>query len=124
MSPTQKTTLWEPPNRKYHCASCVVATYARKVFSVSKRDRGRLADMLDCLERNDVITNKRTLDYLRQERNVHAHEVLDDRESLRRDALAIAKLYIQNIVYLWKERCKLEGKYFEAHGFAEVWNGG
>jgi len=86
------------------------AAAARNVFPVSKRDRGRLADMLDCLERNGVITNKRTLEYLRQERNVHAHEVLDDRESLRRDAPAIATLYIQNITHLWKERRKLEGK--------------
>ena len=84
------------------------AAAATKVFPVSKRDRGRLADMVDCLERNGVITNKRTLDYLRQERNVHAHKVLDNREALRRDAPAIAKLYIQNIAYLWKERCKLE----------------
>lgn len=86
------------------------AAASRKLFPVSKRDRGRLTDMLDCLERNGVITNKRTLEYLRQERDVHAHEVLDDREPLRRDAPAIAKLYIQNIVYLWKERCKLEGQ--------------
>lgn len=69
------------------------------VISATDHDKRNLANRLDCLVRNGIITNKRTVDYLRQERNARAHE-LGERQAMMREAPELARLYVKNIADL------------------------
>jgi hypothetical protein len=78
---------------------------AKKVISATDHDKRNLANRLDCLTREGIITNKRTVDYLRHERNARAHE-LGERQAMMREAPELARLYVKNIADLQE---KIEG---------------
>lgn len=71
----------------------------KRIISATDHDKRNLANRLDCLVRNGIITNRRTVDYLRQERNARAHE-LGERQAMMREAPELAQLYIKNIADL------------------------
>lgn len=79
---------------------------AKRVISATDHDKRNLANRLDCLVRNGIITNKRTVDYLRQERNARAHE-LGERQTMMREAPELARLYVKNIADLQEKIVKL-----------------
>lgn len=76
---------------------------AKNAFQISNKDLGRLVDMIDCIERNGIITQKHHLTLLREHRNERAHgdiPNLIERKKLMQYAPFLGDLYINYIVLL------------------------
>lgn len=83
---------------------------AKNVFQVTSKDLERLVDMINCLERNKVITEKHHLTLLREHRNERAHGDIpnfDERQKLIKHAPFLGDMYIKYIVLLNEKRQKL-----------------
>lgn len=90
--------------------SFLMLAKAKNVFSVSSKDLGRLVDMIDCIEKNNVITQKHHLTLLREHRNERAHgdiPNLTERQKLMQYAPFLGDLYINYIILLNDKRQKL-----------------
>jgi hypothetical protein len=82
----------------------------KKAFTVTSADLEKLASMIDCLERNKIISEKHVLTFLRQDRNERAHGKIpssEERERLSQDAPHSAGLFIQYISILNKKKQEL-----------------
>ncbi|MCL4530118.1 MAG: hypothetical protein M1282_11970, partial [Chloroflexi bacterium] len=82
----------------------------KNTFPVSSKDLSRLVDMIDCVERNMVITQKHHLALLREQRNERAHgniPNIEERQKLMQYAPFLGDLYIKYIVLLNDKRQKL-----------------
>jgi S-ribosylhomocysteine lyase LuxS involved in autoinducer biosynthesis len=82
----------------------------KKVFTVTTADLEKLASMIDCVERNKIISEKHVLTFLRQDRNERAHGKIpssEERERLLQDAPHSAGLFIQYISILNKKKQEL-----------------
>jgi hypothetical protein len=82
----------------------------KNIFPVSSKDLGRLVDMIDCIEKNGVVTQKHHLTLLREHRNERAHgdiPNLTERKKLMQYAPFLGDLYITYIVLFNDKRQKL-----------------
>jgi len=76
-------------------------------FPVSNKDLGRLVDMIDCVKKNDVITQKHHLTLLREHRNERAHgDILNltECQKLMQYAPFLGDLYIDYIILVSNKR--------------------
>lgn len=83
---------------------------AKNTFLVVNKDLERLVDMIDCVERNKVITQKHHLTLLRENRNERAHGDVSnftERQKLMQHAPFLGDLYIKYIILLNDKRHKL-----------------
>jgi hypothetical protein len=90
--------------------SFLILAKTKNAFPVSSKDLGRLVDMIDCIERNKVITQKHHLTLLREHRNERAHgdiPNLAERQKLMQYAPFLGDLYINYILLLNEKRQKL-----------------
>lgn len=88
----------------------LIEARAKKSFPVSKNDLERLANMIDCVERNKIITQKHHLTLLREHRNERAHgdiPNLSERQKLMQYAPFLGDLYIKYIILINDKRQKL-----------------
>jgi len=75
----------------------------KNIFPVTSGDLDRLASMIDCVERNRVITKKHHLTLLREQRNERAHghiPNLIERQKLLQYAPFLVDLYLEYIILL------------------------
>jgi hypothetical protein len=82
----------------------------QNAFPVSNHDLSKLAFMIDCIERNNIIGEKHILTFLRQERNERAHGVIpsfEERQNLMKHAPYLAGLFIHYIIFLNEKRIEL-----------------
>lgn len=90
--------------------SFLLQAKSKNAFPVSKNDLERLANMIDCVERNKIITQKHHLTLLREHRNERAHgdvPNLAERKKLMQYAPFLGDLYITYIVLFNNKRQKL-----------------
>lgn len=83
---------------------------AVNAFLVTRNDLSRLANMIDCVTRENIIQRKHRLTFLRQERNEGAHGNIperEDREKLMQDAPFLAGSYIDHIIVFHEKRIDL-----------------
>lgn len=83
---------------------------AKNSFQVSNKDLERLVDMINCLERNKLITEKHHLTLLREHRNERAHGDIpnvEERQKLLKHAPFLGDMYIKYTVLLNDMRQKL-----------------
>ncbi|MCA9948751.1 MAG: hypothetical protein KDE48_03825 [Anaerolineales bacterium] len=83
---------------------------AVNAFQVTRNDLSRLANMIDCVTRENIIQRKHRLTFLRQERNERAHGNIlerEEREKLMQDAPFLAGSYIDHIIVFHKKRIDL-----------------
>lgn len=88
----------------------LIEARAKKSFPVSNNDLERLANMIDCIERNKIITQKHHLTLLREHRNEGAHgdiPNLPERQKLMQYAPFLGDLYIKYIILINDKRQKL-----------------
>lgn len=86
---------------------------AKSAFPVSNNDLERLANMINCVERNRVITQKLDLHLLREQRNERAHGDIPDltkRQELMQYAPFLGELYIKYIMLLNNKKQFLESQ--------------
>lgn len=79
----------------------------KNVFLVTNKDINRLVDMIDCIERNGVVTKKHHLSLLREHRNQRAHgEIpnLEERKRLLAYAPFLGDLYVEYIIFFYDKR--------------------
>ena len=70
-------------------------------YAIFRKDKERLVSMIECVLRENIVTNKNELTYLRQERNESAHGNIPDqerREQMLRKSQHLAGIYLLNIV--------------------------
>jgi hypothetical protein len=82
-------------------------------FSVSNNDLDNLSRMIECLDRNGLISHKRYLTFLREERNERAHgkiPSINERKRLLPQAIFIAGLYIEYIGLFYEKHIELQTK--------------
>lgn len=83
------------------------AAQARGKYVIGKKDLERLVDMIDCIKRNGIVTNKHHLTFLREERNERVHGVIPDikeRETLMQVSLSLAGLFIYYTEFFFRQR--------------------
>ena len=83
---------------------------AKNSFPVTHTDLSKLVAMIDCLERNKIITKKHHLTLLREQRNERAHgdiPNLNERQKLLEYAPFLGDLYIDYTILLNKKRSEL-----------------
>jgi hypothetical protein len=83
---------------------------AKNAFPVTSKDLDRLVDMINCLERNKVVTEKHHLTLLREHRNERAHGDIPniaERQKLMKHAPFLGDMYIKYIALLNDKRQKL-----------------
>jgi len=81
----------------------LIEARSKNSFLVSNNDLERLANMIDCVERNKIITQKHHLTLLREHRNEGAHgdiPNLPERQKLMQYAPFLGDLYIKYIPFL------------------------
>lgn len=79
-------------------------------FQVTRNDLNRLANMIDCVVRENIIPSKHRLTFLRQERNERAHGNIpetSEREKLMQDAPFLAGSYIDYIIVFHEKRISI-----------------
>lgn len=79
-------------------------------IQISTKDTSQLANMIDCVAREGIITRKHDLTFLRQERNERAHGKIptyEERKDLMKYAPFLGGLYLDYIIFLYRERRKL-----------------
>ena len=79
----------------------------KNILSLTRKDIGRLVDMIDCVERNGIVKNKHHLNLLRQERNEHAHGEIpteQERKRLMEQAPFLAGLFIDYITFFYEKK--------------------
>jgi hypothetical protein len=77
------------------------------VIQVNQKDLQKLANMIDCVVREKVVTKGYYLHILREERNERAHGKipnLEERKKLLNKAHYVADLYIQKIIFFNSKR--------------------
>jgi len=70
-------------------------------FEVTRADLRNLSSMIDCVERNQIVTNKHHLTFLRHERNQRAHGAppsLEQRRELLDQTQFIAGIFVYYII--------------------------
>ncbi len=80
-----------------------------KQYTVTSNDFKKLFSMIQWVERNGIITDRRALDILRLERNERAHGStpdLDERETLMNNSETLVNYYLDYIVLFEKRREK------------------
>lgn len=79
-------------------------------FDITRKDIGRLVDMINCVDRNKFMSKKHLLTLLREQRNERAHGEIPDlkeREKLMQHAPFLVDSYIEYIVYFREKRKEL-----------------
>lgn len=97
--------IFETELKKY-----LEAAQNQNAFPVSNHDLSKLAFMIDCIERNNIIEEKHILTFLRQERNERAHGVIpsfEERQNLMKQAPYLAGLFIHHTIFLNEKRLEL-----------------
>lgn len=90
--------------------SFLIQARAKNAFPVSNNDLDRLVNMIDCVERNKIITKKHHLTLLREHRNERAHgdiPNLAERKKLMQYAPFLSDLYLHYIILLNDKRQKV-----------------
>ncbi|MCB0170881.1 MAG: hypothetical protein KDJ52_26995 [Anaerolineae bacterium] len=80
-------------------------------YNIVRKDQERLASMIECVLREDIVSNQHELTYLRHERNESAHGDIPDqerRQQMLNKSQHLAGLYIYNIVEFSKKRTVLK----------------
>jgi hypothetical protein len=80
-------------------------------YYIVRKDQERLASMIECVLREDIVSNQHELTYLRHERNESAHGDIPDqerRQQMLNKSQHLAGLYIYNIVEFSKKRTVLK----------------
>lgn len=83
---------------------------SKNAFPVSNNDLDRLANMIDCIVRNKIITQVNHLSLLREHRNERAHGHIPnllERQKLMQYAPFLGDLYINYIILINEKRLKL-----------------
>jgi hypothetical protein len=82
----------------------------QKAFPVSNKDISTLSNMINCVDREKIITKKHHLDLLREQRNMRSHgEIaqLQERQKLLNHAHFLGELYLQYIVFFHDKRLEM-----------------
>lgn len=85
--------------------------HENSVINVRRKDTDSLANMINCVVREGVVTKGHHLDTLREERNSRAHgetPSAEEQKSLFNKAHYIADLFVKYIVFLDEKRAEIE----------------